>query len=505
MQERPNDRRSWAWGALTIITIAIGLSLRLWILSSPAGRLDSDEAVVGLMGRWIADGHRVPLFFWGQHYGGTIESVLVAAGLKLHQGRLFVKAVPLALSALSAVILVRAARHVMSNEQARLAGAMLFAWPGTTWLATKERGFYWVGMLLACTALYCAARIVTGLASDLRVWALYGFTVGLAWYTNAQSVFILLPLTAWLVATHLELRPLAVATSGAFIGASPWLWGWAKYGSQVFEQPSATSSYFDRLERVAFTLVPRVLGLRTLFVRGWTLGPFGAALWIIALTSAIGIAVHTFRFRSRVTPFTQLLVILMISFPCIAAIPTLSNFVSEPRYGLYLVPIVALLAMTHIRRAETAALAVVVLVAVSLTATNTLVTMANQKSQRLLDLAPTDLAPIKRALSTREISRVYADYWLANPITFRNGDSIVASPLEASRVEWARWTVDASKTTVWIVYLDSARDRALPAEFQRRRIPVTREVDGEIAIYHLSRYLNPLDLGNFWSRNPAGK
>ncbi len=500
-----NRRRVGVWDAMTVITVAVGLAVRIWILVSPAGRLDSDEAVVGLMGQWVSEGHKPPLFFWGQYYGGTIEPVLVAVGMKLHHGRMLVKAVPLAMSALSALILVRAARQLMTTQRARLAGALLFAWPGTTWLATKERGFYWVGMVLVCTALYAAARIVSNTSPLTRIWALYGFTVGLAWYTTAQTMFVLLPLTVWLVTTRFTIRSTAILLATSLIGAAPWFVGWARYGSRVFEQATSTSPYFDRLETVSFTLIPRALGLRTLFVSGWTLGPVGAAIWITAFTAAIGIAIYGCRFRRRLTPFTPALIILLICFPFLAAVPSLSIFASEPRYGLYIIPVVALGLMNCIRSPRGAAVLLVSALSVGIISTSTLVTMSRAESQPLLDLAPTDLAPVKRALAERDITRLYADYWLANPITFRNGPKIIASPLESARVAWAQIEVDASKTAVWVVYANSARDRALPKELQRRGISVRRQVDGEIAIYVLDEYLNPAALGDFWGRHRAGK
>ena len=52
------------------------------ILFGPLGRPDSDEVIAGLIARHIgSDG--LPAFFWGQHYGGTIEALPVALSLKV--------------------------------------------------------------------------------------------------------------------------------------------------------------------------------------------------------------------------------------------------------------------------------------------------------------------------------------------------------------------------------------------------------------------------------------
>src|SRR5690348_7743800 len=58
------------------VLVGVAIALRVWVLRSPVGRADSDEAVVALMARAILHGHH-PTFFWGQPYGGTLEPGLV--------------------------------------------------------------------------------------------------------------------------------------------------------------------------------------------------------------------------------------------------------------------------------------------------------------------------------------------------------------------------------------------------------------------------------------------
>ena len=71
-------RRRGSWRAV----VAVGVGLRLVVLFGPLGRPDSDEVIAGLMARHLgSDG--LPAFFWGQHYGGTIEALPVAISLTL--------------------------------------------------------------------------------------------------------------------------------------------------------------------------------------------------------------------------------------------------------------------------------------------------------------------------------------------------------------------------------------------------------------------------------------
>ena len=71
-------RRPWLVG----VVVAAGVVLRLVVLFGPLGRPDSDEVIAGLIARHLgSDG--LPAFYWGQHYGGTIEALPVALSLKL--------------------------------------------------------------------------------------------------------------------------------------------------------------------------------------------------------------------------------------------------------------------------------------------------------------------------------------------------------------------------------------------------------------------------------------
>ncbi len=507
MEERGSHGKPFQWRVLCAVTIAIGLALRLAVLRSPAGRLDSDESVVALMADVVARGHRPALFFWGQYYGGTIEQLMVALAFKVHRSATTLKAVPLLLSAASAWCLSRAARPIVGRERARLAGALLFAWPGTTWLATKERGFYWVGMFLVCSALAFATHLVARRATRPNlVWWCYGLTIGVAWYTSSQTMFVLVPLTIWVAsAVRPTIRSIGWTGVGALIGMSPWLRGLQLYRTKVFHQDPALESYLTRLHHVTFELVPRVLGLRTLFVGGWTFAIFGVVLYLVVVLALAMFALRRWRHPVAVDRnSSRLIVVLAASFPFLAAIPNLAVFVSEPRYGLYLVPTLALFLVVSVHRFAAAAAVVVVVLAVGIASTTKLVDMANRTPQPLLDLTPSDTSPIEHALHERGVTRVYADYWLANPLTFRHRYGIIASPIDQPRALWAMQAVDAAHSTTWVVYQHSARDEALPAALTARGINVTRHTIGEFAIFSLDRYLNPLALGSFWAHHHAG-
>lgn len=74
-----HQRRAWHgrldWWAALLLAPALGL--RLWFTLRGWPVLDSDEALIGLMSRHILYNGEHPIFYYGQHYMGTLEAYLV--------------------------------------------------------------------------------------------------------------------------------------------------------------------------------------------------------------------------------------------------------------------------------------------------------------------------------------------------------------------------------------------------------------------------------------------
>ena len=74
--------RAQLYAGLVLALVVAGIVLRVWVLASSLGQLDSDEAVVGLMANAIRHGH-LSTYYWGQNYGGTIEQSLEQFGIEV--------------------------------------------------------------------------------------------------------------------------------------------------------------------------------------------------------------------------------------------------------------------------------------------------------------------------------------------------------------------------------------------------------------------------------------
>jgi hypothetical protein len=199
-----------------------------------------------------------------------------------------------------------------------------------------------------------------------------------------------------------------------------------------------------------------------------------------------------------------LLVVLVLTFPFLVAIPPTASSTFEPRYALLLVPTAALLCA---RAARATTIAIVISIAALAFGTANVHALLDfsREHPAALDLTPSDLTPLEHALAAQGITRVYADYWIANPLTFAHKDGIVASPLDLPRAPQPIATVDDAHALDWIVYRGSNRARAIPPILLTHGIHVTSRDVGVFTIYHLDRYLDPISLGRFWADHIAGR
>ena len=124
--------------------------------------LDSDEAIVGLMARHMVHQHEFTTFYWGQNYGGSLTAVVMAAVFAVFgSSTATLKAVPIAMSAISALLVWRLGRRTIGEPGATIAGLAFWVWPTNyVWLSTKERGFYWACMILGLAFLLAVLRLV---------------------------------------------------------------------------------------------------------------------------------------------------------------------------------------------------------------------------------------------------------------------------------------------------------------------------------------------------------
>lgn len=192
MTEDPRTSRTdLLWVALCA---ALGLLLRLDFLVAAEFAIDSDEAIVGLMAKHMAAGTAWPVFYYGQHYMGSLEPLLVAAGFRMFgQSNVILLGVPLLVGVALIPLTFVLTRQLGNVLAARLATLYMAVPPTslTVW-STKARGGFIEVLFLGALALWVAARFMR--RPDLARTLLLGAILGLGWWVNNQIIFFIVPI-----------------------------------------------------------------------------------------------------------------------------------------------------------------------------------------------------------------------------------------------------------------------------------------------------------------------
>jgi hypothetical protein len=290
-----------------IFALAAGWKMLLVVMD--ALPFNADEAVVALMARHILQGAR-PVFFYGQHYMGSLDAYLIAGAfavlgeqvwaIRLVQGLLY-------LGTLGTTVLL--GREAFQSWKTGLLAAALLAIPtvNLTVYTTATLGGYGETLLLGNLILWLALRL--GRRFDWREMLIWGALVGCGlWvmdmtliYSGTAAIYLL-----WSLIRKREAVPVAQSLAagglGLLAGGLPW-WMYAlQYGTagQIFDVLIKGGSFENTpyLIRTATHLVnflllglPAALGFRPPWEVRWL------ALPLLPLVLAFWVAVFIFAWK----------------------------------------------------------------------------------------------------------------------------------------------------------------------------------------------------------------
>jgi hypothetical protein len=413
---RDRHRRA-AWPALLAVAGVAGVALRVWVYRSPSlGVPLSDEAVVGLMTRHLLHGE-FPTFYWGQAYGGSQE-VFLTAPLFWVAGPswLVLRLVPMALSAVAAVIVWRVGLRTIGAPRALGAAALLWLWPPwMIWAVSHQLGFYGSDVLYGSLLLLLALRIVE--RPDAWRVGLFGLVLGMAFWQTSQIVPLAAGVIVWTVCrSPRSLRYLWAAVPLAILGALPWLvWNTSHGWASLHIPPGVDSTYLHRLRGFVSPVMPMILGLRAPPSQSLVLPKPITLLLLAAIVALFAYGAY----RTRRTN-TSLLYTIMVVFPFVWAISGRTAINPDPRYVVVLAPVLALLVGQLMGTPLRAAL----VIAVALV--TTVVSLHHLEASRLSAAAPRNISPLLATLEKLHVSRVNAPYWAAYVIDFDSKERVIA-------------------------------------------------------------------------------
>ncbi len=182
-----------------LILIALGLSL-VYILDG-ANHFDGDEAVVGLMARHILEG-RVPVYFYGQGYMGSLEALTAAGWFALLGPSIAaLKLAPLAFYLLFLILQYRLVRKYGGAGTALLTLAVTVVFSPTIILwSTKARGGFTAVLFWGTLAYWLAFRLIDGIEAGKFRWRdgfLLGAAAGLGFWTCGMVAYYYFPIVLY--------------------------------------------------------------------------------------------------------------------------------------------------------------------------------------------------------------------------------------------------------------------------------------------------------------------
>jgi 4-amino-4-deoxy-L-arabinose transferase-like glycosyltransferase len=424
------DRERIVTAAAVTAVVAVGVALRIWVVGSNLGPVDSDEAAGGLIARHFLEGEGA-VFLWGNNYGGTLEAILTAPIFALFgSGVVTLKLVPIGAFAAACVLTWRIGLRTVGPGAARLGAGILWVASGPVVLiSTKARLYYGAALVLTCAVVLLCLRLAE--APSRRDVAVLGLVLGLGLWTAPFVFYVAVPALLWLAVKRPRLifdAPWGVP--GAVLGSSPWLWFNLQTGWDALRELRGSpvpTSYLDRLENFYTELLPKLIGLRT-YDGPWSVGRAGKVLFVLVLIAGVALVVWSlWHRRAAVVP----LVVIAVGYPVVYAAPKSSWYTGEPRYGLFLAPVLALLlawALTAVLRRRSVQLGVLGLVVLTTVAGLQGLMDFGKRNPGHHDLTPRRLGNLADALEREGVRTVVADYWIAYALSFETRERIIATP-----------------------------------------------------------------------------
>ncbi len=470
--------------------VAVGVALRVWALSGRLGVANSDDSIVGLMAIRHLRGEFY-IYYWGQRYGGSFEPYLTAFFFSfLPRNGWTLRFAPIALHALSAVLLARIAMRFVHRPVATFAGLLWWVAPpiGILW-SIHAGGYYGVLVAAGLGTILLTLRLAE--APTRRDALVLGVVASIGVWASPQFVLLAAaPVVMMVVRRPQVVKALAWSLVVAVPLLAPWVAYQVKYDWAGVTPPDNPNplSYIDRLG-VFFRGVPMLFGFQVPNEGAWLFWGAPLVFGVAVAAGLVGCAIALRRQDWRMG--------WMIA--TIGAIPfafAISPLASEPhiiRYFYPVAPLAILFVVVGLRSRRA-------LVAVSIVAITTGVIGIHQAERHAVaragcvyELVPADLQPLIDELDRRRDTRVWAEYFTAFRLTFATEERIIAAPTDILRF-------NEYNDAVWKqrpgVYVYPASERFPREQFAAADVAFDATTVGEFTIYELhGRDPGPRDLG----------
>jgi len=432
---------------LVLTAVVLGLALRLFLIW--AGKINSDEAIVGLMGMEILKGKHFA-FYWGQPYMGSLEAYGAALLFLLFGISIFsLKMVPFLFFLVAACFNYLFVKRLFGREIGLISLGLLFFSPAafTIW-TISPRGGYMEVLAFGSAALYLAAVIWE--RPDRGEWGYYlllGLISGIGFWTHYLFVFYLIPLGLLVILPGLlkkdTLKRSAALAFGFLVGVSPVIVYNLRHSMASMDvlHAAATVDLQTNFSNLFGQQVMAILGVNKV---GRSKGPLWAPLsWTVLIIYIISTLYYLLAvWRGRQDPKGKSLNLLALPPAILVVILILSvgtgygKFNTQryllPSYPIFILFLSMLIRDVHRRwRWPAAGLLVLVLT------TNVFSNWEFEKnfylsySRNFME----DMDRILQYCRDKDVRTAYSNHWNSYTLTFLSRQELVVGDVEGLRYE----------------------------------------------------------------------
>ena len=477
--------------------LAAGLAVQLATMAAGKIHWNSDQAIVGLMGRHILTGQEHPTFYYGSHYAGTLEPHYLALVFSVFGASYTTYRLGMVLLLLLHSLLVYALARRVFGQCAALVAVAYLALPPFFFLykGLTSDGAYTSLAVLGAAMLYAAVRLEEAVREGQKRAAigwifLLGILAGLAWWLIHLAAYFYLAILAWFLlvrrAVFARLVHYVVFLGAFLLGSLPW-WlanvgkGWPSMGVPGISRLRA-GRFLSGLLAFFFEGVPSLFGARPGALHPDIFpGASVVALVIYVLPLAVALYMLFAAKKRGVEPADRVLllqVLLLFSIPLVAGFhEDTYKFDMRYVYPVY-APFALLLGLVVCRTRWSRWTGGAVAAAILLFHLTSIV-RAPRVPAALSQPSGAAVDAVVRALGERGIHEAYASYWLAYSLAFQSREEIVVAPFGrgtngAARYEGYLSRVAASPNPAFVLW---GREAERFAEFLRLRASVAETFD----------------------------
>lgn len=510
---------------ILLVLVLVGAILRLDFMRAVSFCIDGDEAIVGLMGKHILDGRGIPVFYYGQHYMGSLEAMLASISFALFGiSPISLQLVPLVCSLLLIVLTFFLGRAAMNTRAGLVAsGLMAVAPPGLLVWSSKARGGFIELVVLGVVAfLVCIAWIRTH-PERLRYPVALGFILGVGWWVNNQIVYFIVPIGIFsLIHTFSQsMRLVGNGTAGGttlgmsrgalrilLCGLAAFIAGSAAYWFYNVQRgfPSAgmyrlvdLREFVAHIRGLLFVALPMIVGAQRFWQKTAVFpGAKAVAVCLYLLPILMLVAL---RWRAlvglvrgsidRQRP-VELFVLFCMACCGIFAISSFGGLVQAPRYllplyvGLYV--LIAVCCETVMQRSMKVGVCYcLALLAFQLSASYLGGRgIAGEPVVYATDRVARDHRPLIEKLHAMGISHIRTNYWIGYRVAFETKEEVIFSqigePLQVRLPEYEKFS--SAEREMWPLVLVRSQVPVVTSALKRMGYTFSQTPAGEYLIVH---------------------